>query len=95
MRQIINVFTRAGEVHEFTGLIERSIGLKRILQEVFNRFYVMISGSFIEVLGESRRTAGFTAVPVAAEIITRVAPILNLRPIATDDAMAYTSISSQ
>jgi cell division protein FtsI (penicillin-binding protein 3) len=49
----------------------------------------------IEVLGESRRTAGFTAVPVAAEIITRVAPILNLRPIATDDAMAYTSISSQ
>jgi cell division protein FtsI (penicillin-binding protein 3) len=49
----------------------------------------------IEVYGEKRRTAGFTAVPVAAEIISRVAPILNLRPIDTNDAMGYTSISSQ
>ncbi|MDC0095288.1 penicillin-binding protein 2 [Amylibacter sp.] len=49
----------------------------------------------IEVLGKRQRTAGFTAVPVAAEIISRVAPILNLRPIATNDAMGYTSISSQ
>ena len=49
----------------------------------------------IEVLGKRKRTAGFTAVPVAAEIISRVAPILNLRPIATNDAMEYTSISSQ
>ncbi len=49
----------------------------------------------IEVLGKRKRTAGFTAVPVAAEIISRVAPILNLRPIATNDAMGYTSISSQ
>ena len=29
---------------------------------------------------EARRTAGWTAVPVAAEIITRVAPLLGLRP---------------
>lgn len=30
--------------------------------------------------GEKRRTAGWTAVPVAAEIIGRVAPLLGLRP---------------
>jgi cell division protein FtsI (penicillin-binding protein 3) len=29
---------------------------------------------------EPRRTAGWTAVPVAAEIIRRVAPLLGLRP---------------
>ena len=29
---------------------------------------------------EARRTAGWTAVPVAAEIITRIAPLLGLRP---------------
>ncbi|WP_380058351.1 peptidoglycan D,D-transpeptidase FtsI family protein [Falsihalocynthiibacter sp. SS001] len=34
----------------------------------------------IESLGETRRTAGWTAVPVAAELITRVAPLLGLRP---------------
>jgi cell division protein FtsI (penicillin-binding protein 3) len=30
--------------------------------------------------GEERRTAGWTAVPVAAEMIGRVAPLLGLRP---------------
>lgn len=30
--------------------------------------------------GEERRTAGWTAVPVAAEMITRIAPLLGLRP---------------
>ncbi len=34
----------------------------------------------IEALGEQRRTAGWTAVPVAAEMIRRVAPLLGLRP---------------
>ncbi len=34
----------------------------------------------IDVLGEERRTAGWTAVPVSAEIIRRVAPLLGLRP---------------
>ncbi len=34
----------------------------------------------IDVLGEERRTAGWTAVPVAAEIIRRIAPLLGLRP---------------
>ena len=29
---------------------------------------------------EPKRTAGWTAVPIAAEIITRVAPLLGLRP---------------
>jgi len=34
----------------------------------------------IEALGEQRRTAGWTAVPVAAEMIRRVAPLLGMRP---------------
>ncbi|MGR3804277.1 peptidoglycan D,D-transpeptidase FtsI family protein [Marinibacterium profundimaris] len=34
----------------------------------------------IEAYGETRRTAGWTAVPVAAELIGRVAPLLGLRP---------------
>ncbi len=34
----------------------------------------------IEALGETRRTAGWTAVPVAAEMIRRVAPLLDMRP---------------
>ena len=34
----------------------------------------------IKALGEDRRTAGWTAVPVAAEIIRRIAPLMNLRP---------------
>jgi cell division protein FtsI (penicillin-binding protein 3) len=34
----------------------------------------------IETLSEQRRTAGWTAVPVAAEMIRRVAPILGMRP---------------
>ena len=34
----------------------------------------------IETLGEDRRTAGWTAVPVTAEMIRRVAPLLGLRP---------------
>jgi len=34
----------------------------------------------IEGLGETRRTAGWTAVPVAAELTRRVAPLLGLRP---------------
>ncbi len=34
----------------------------------------------VEMLGEQRRTAGWTAVPVAAEMIRRVAPLLGMRP---------------
>ena len=35
----------------------------------------------VETSGDiPRRTAGWTAVPVAAEIIRRVAPLLGLRP---------------
>ena len=30
--------------------------------------------------GEERRTAGWTAVPVAAEMVKRIAPLLGLRP---------------
>lgn len=45
----------------------------------------------VETTGpEPRRTAGWTSVPVAAEIIRRVAPLLGLRPIvepAADDAV--------
>jgi cell division protein FtsI (penicillin-binding protein 3) len=34
----------------------------------------------IYAAGEQRRTAGWTAVPVAAEVVRRVAPLLGLRP---------------
>jgi len=34
----------------------------------------------VEMAGEVRRTAGWTAVPVAAQIIRRVAPLLGVRP---------------
>ncbi len=34
----------------------------------------------IEIAGEARRTAGWTAVPVAREVIRRIAPLLGLRP---------------
>jgi len=34
----------------------------------------------VEALKEERRTAGWTAVPVAAEMIRRLAPLLGLRP---------------
>ena len=34
----------------------------------------------IRVAGETRRTAGWTAVPVASELISRLAPVLNMRP---------------
>ncbi|WP_308916730.1 penicillin-binding protein 2 [Jannaschia sp. LMIT008] len=34
----------------------------------------------IDAAGERRRTAGWTAVPVAAEIVRRVAPLMGLRP---------------
>jgi cell division protein FtsI (penicillin-binding protein 3) len=45
----------------------------------------------VETTGpKPRRTAGWTAVPVAAEVIRRVAPLLGLRPeveVATPDAL--------
>ena len=43
---------------------------------------------------EPRRTAGWTAVPVAAEIIRRIAPLLGLRPEiepGADDKVTLTS----
>lgn len=43
----------------------------------------------VVMLGEERRTAGWTAVPVAAEIIRRAAPLLGLRPESVDPELAY------
>lgn len=34
----------------------------------------------IDAAGEERRTAGWTAVPVASEVVRRIAPLLGLRP---------------
>ncbi|MCP5075368.1 MAG: penicillin-binding protein 2 [Rhodobacteraceae bacterium] len=46
----------------------------------------------IRAHGEMRRTAGWTAVPVAAELISRLMPILGLRPnIASAGNVQYTS----
>jgi cell division protein FtsI (penicillin-binding protein 3) len=45
----------------------------------------------IHAAGEERRTAGWTAVPVAAELITRLAPVLNMRPeVAGSGKVEYT-----
>ncbi|KAB7610340.1 penicillin-binding protein 2 [Amylibacter sp. SFDW26] len=50
----------------------------------------------IEAAGEERRTAGWTAVPVAAELITRVAPVLNMRPeLAGSGQVEYTQAKHQ
>ena len=42
--------------------------------------------------GEERRTAGWTAVPVSAEIVSRLMPILGLRPnVASAGNLQYTA----
>ncbi|MCV6824761.1 MULTISPECIES: peptidoglycan D,D-transpeptidase FtsI family protein [Halocynthiibacter] len=48
----------------------------------------------IHSMGETRRTAGWTAVPVAAEIITRIAPLLGLRPEIEPDAIDEITLTS-
>ncbi len=49
----------------------------------------------IRAAGEVRRTAGWTAVPVAAELITRLAPILNMRPeVAGSGKVNYTQVKN-
>ncbi len=50
----------------------------------------------IQAAGEERRTAGWTAVPVAAELITRMAPVLNMRPeLAGSGQVEYTQAKHQ
>ncbi len=49
----------------------------------------------VMALGEQRRTAGWTAVPVAAEMITRMAPLMGLRPQVEPEAMAGITLASQ
>jgi len=44
--------------------------------------------------GETRRTAGWTAVPVAAEMINRVAPLLGLRPEVEPGQLAGITLTS-
>ncbi|MFO7806305.1 MAG: penicillin-binding protein 2 [Paracoccaceae bacterium] len=48
----------------------------------------------ITSLDEARRTAGWTAVPVAAEMIRRVAPLLGLRPQIESDAPVGVTLTS-
>ncbi len=49
----------------------------------------------IVAYGEKRRTAGWTAVPVAAELIGRIAPLLGLRPrLEPEDGGAITLTSN-
>ncbi|WP_322865400.1 peptidoglycan D,D-transpeptidase FtsI family protein [Aquicoccus sp. G2-2] len=45
-------------------------------------------------LGETRRTAGWTAVPVAAEMINRLAPLLGLRPHVEPGELAGITLTS-
>jgi cell division protein FtsI (penicillin-binding protein 3) len=49
----------------------------------------------IEAAGETRRTAGWTAVPVVTELITRLAPVLNMRPeVAGSGKVHYTQVKN-
>ncbi|NVO54568.1 penicillin-binding protein 2 [Rhodobacteraceae bacterium B1Z28] len=48
----------------------------------------------IVAYGEKRRTAGWTAVPVAAELIGRIAPLLGLRPRLEPEAGAAITLTS-
>ena len=48
----------------------------------------------IQSHGELRRTAGWTAVPVAAELINRVAPLLGLRPEVEPGQLAGITLTS-
>ena len=41
---------------------------------------VIVDEPEIEIDGKNRRTAGWTAVPIASSIIYRVAPLLGLKP---------------
>ncbi|MEM9319206.1 MAG: penicillin-binding protein 2 [Pseudomonadota bacterium] len=41
---------------------------------------VTLEQPWVVALGETRRTAGWTAVPVGAELIRRLAPLMGLRP---------------
>jgi len=45
-------------------------------------------------MGETRRTAGWTAVPIAAELIGRVAPLLGLRPEVEPGQLAGITLTS-
>ncbi|MGY3439457.1 MULTISPECIES: peptidoglycan D,D-transpeptidase FtsI family protein [unclassified Marinovum] len=49
----------------------------------------------IHAAGELRRTAGWTAVPVAAEMIERLAPLLGLRPTIEPAELAGITLTSQ
>ncbi len=44
--------------------------------------------------GEMRRTAGWTAVPIAAEVIRRIAPLLGLRPEIASQATSGVTLTS-
>ncbi len=49
----------------------------------------------ITAAGENHRTAGWTAVPVANELITRLAPILNMRPeVAASGKVQYMQVNN-
>ena len=49
----------------------------------------------IHAAGKLRRTAGWTAVPVAAEMIERLAPLLGLRPEIEPAELAGITLTSQ
>ncbi|MFZ9099700.1 MAG: hypothetical protein ACO2Z8_09615, partial [Burkholderiaceae bacterium] len=49
----------------------------------------------VETSGDKpRRSAGWTAVPVAAEVIRRAAPLLGLRPVVEPQVRAGITLSS-
>ena len=45
MRQVVNIFACAREMHEFAGIRQRRVRRNRVLQEILNRFNIMVRGS--------------------------------------------------
>ncbi|KAA2316244.1 penicillin-binding protein 2 [Pseudooceanicola sediminis] len=55
---------------------------------------VMLDEPSTFIYGEDRRTAGWTTVPVAAEIIRRIGPLLGLRPYVEPQRVADITLTS-
>ena len=55
---------------------------------------LMLDEAETYIYGEDRRTAGWTAVPVTAEAIRRIGPLLGLRPVIEPDRTADITLTS-
>ena len=86
-----------GDIVVVASLIDYRIATFATIFPAYDPKYVLIvtlDEPSIVAYGEKRRTAGWTAVPVAAELIGRVAPLLGLRPRLEPEARAVITLTS-